>query len=567
VISRHSFPYFSSNAADLAPNTVGATNAFVNTLVLVDVALAPLAIPSGAPPGTAVGTLSIVYLVALVGQVRPPTYTLVSGGADNGAFVITPVSVQTGTAGLQFRVTAGADGKRTYTIRVQVEMGVGEPAIRDFSIVVSSPPPLPQPLPPPPRRGSGIGMFDNTGFFTRFGIAWYLRSAAGGGPADVGEGFLFGGVGWAGLAGDWTGQGFDTVGAVDTTGASGAFAVWYLRNRNGAGAPDIGSFPFGWFNWVPLAGDWAGKGHSGIGMFDPATATFYLKNDAGPGLTDFSKIVFGLPGWVPVVGDWTGSGKVTIGVVDPATMTWYLAASNAQGTALVAKFQYGGAGWKPVVGDWDGDGTTAVGVVDPLGTWYLRNSNSAGAPDIAPFAFGLGAWTPLGGRYTPAGQPLRAAAGPGPGADALADGTLQDVVAAALARLRAAGVDPGLVSDLASARYVVGALPGDLLGLAQVAAHRVVLSPDAAGYGWFADATPPADQAFGAGTPGAALVAVPGGAAAGRMDLLTTVLHEMGHLAGLPDRDGPSDDLMFDTLAPGVRKTQALDAVFARGTF
>jgi hypothetical protein len=43
------------------------------------------------------------------------------------------------------------------------------------------------------------------------------------------------------------------------------------------------------------------------------------------------------------------------------------------------------------------------------------------------------------------------------------------------------------------------------------------------------------------------------------------VLHEMGHLTGLPDVDGSGQDgnLMAEFLAPGVRKTQALDQVFA----
>jgi hypothetical protein len=49
------------------------------------------------------------------------------------------------------------------------------------------------------------------------------------------------------------------------------------------------------------------------------------------------------------------------------------------------------------------------------------------------------------------------------------------------------------------------------------------------------------------------------------MDLLRAVLHEMGHLAGRPDQPGTglSDGLMADALAPGVRRTQALDLVFA----
>ena len=47
------------------------------------------------------------------------------------------------------------------------------------------------------------------------------------------------------------------------------------------------------------------------------------------------------------------------------------------------------------------------------------------------------------------------------------------------------------------------------------------------------------------------------------MDLLTTVLHEMGHLAGLPDQD-TGDGLMADALPTGTRRTDALDQVFAQ---
>jgi hypothetical protein len=51
------------------------------------------------------------------------------------------------------------------------------------------------------------------------------------------------------------------------------------------------------------------------------------------------------------------------------------------------------------------------------------------------------------------------------------------------------------------------------------------------------------------------------------MDLLTVVLHEMGHLAGRHDVAGSGTDggLMSTLLAAGVRRTNALDAVFAGG--
>ena len=45
------------------------------------------------------------------------------------------------------------------------------------------------------------------------------------------NGFVYGAVGWKGVTGDWTGQGLDTIGVVDTTGnASGD--LWYLRNQS-----------------------------------------------------------------------------------------------------------------------------------------------------------------------------------------------------------------------------------------------------------------------------------------------------------------------------------------------
>jgi hypothetical protein len=52
------------------------------------------------------------------------------------------------------------------------------------------------------------------------------------------------------------------------------------------------------------------------------------------------------------------------------------------------------------------------------------------------------------------------------------------------------------------------------------------------------------------------------------MDLLTAVLHEMGHLVGRPDLDPRAypDSLMADLLATGVRRTDALDQVFAGGS-
>jgi hypothetical protein len=132
--------------------------------------------------------------------------------------------------------------------------------------------------------------------------------------------------------------------------------------------------------------------------------------------------------------------------------------------------------------------------------------------------------------------------------------------AGALARLSAAGADPGLVRALGSAGFAVGGLPPGVLGETDLTAGRVTVSADAAGHCWFVDGTPLSDEEFAPGGPGSPLVALPGSPAAGKEDLLTTVLHEMGHQAGSPDG---GTGLMAGSLAAGTRDLGALDQVFA----
>jgi hypothetical protein len=135
-------------------------------------------------------------------------------------------------------------------------------------------------------------------------------------------------------------------------------------------------------------------------------------------------------------------------------------------------------------------------------------------------------------------------------------------VAAALGRLRDAGAGPALLARLASASYLAADLPAAYLGLTDAADGQVWVSAGAAGYGWFADASAASDGLFdGSGQ------ARPGSAAGGKMDLLTVVLHEMGHLAGKVDVDPLAHpaDLMADALPAGARRVEGLDAVFNNG--
>jgi hypothetical protein len=143
---------------------------------------------------------------------------------------------------------------------------------------------------------------------------------------------------------------------------------------------------------------------------------------------------------------------------------------------------------------------------------------------------------------------------------------LQAIVSAALTRLQEAGVAPALLARLEATTFEVGHLPGSLLGYTFARDHTVIIDAAADGYGWFVDPTPLSDSAYVRDAAGA-LAATPGGPAAGHMDLLTAVLHEMGHVNGLGDINTLThpNNLMDATLTHGLRRTDALDAIFTRG--
>ncbi len=165
-----------------------------------------------------------------------------------------------------------------------------------------------------------------------------------------------------------------------------------------------------------------------------------------------------------------------------------------------------------------------------------------------------------------AGSPLRLAAGTvlpdGPVAT-ITTADLAPVVSAAISRLENAGLDPAAAQALADTHFVVQDLAPGLLGLASDGV--VYLDDNAAGVGWFIDPTPSSDEEFSNQTPNGLLGASPG------VDLLSVVLHELGHTLGLGDlpADQVPGSMMTGTLAPGIRRLpddQTLDDVFAGDT-
>jgi len=136
----------------------------------------------------------------------------------------------------------------------------------------------------------------------------------------------------------------------------------------------------------------------------------------------------------------------------------------------------------------------------------------------------------------------------------LAPADLNLIVAAARARWSAAGLTAEQLALLQTASFTVSAtLPTQFLGVAE--AGSVVISANGAGYGWFVDATPFDDAEFPTGAA-PRLYSTSQLKPAGHYDLLTTVLHEMGHLLGLSDLAGAANrnDLMFGQITFGERR-------------
>jgi hypothetical protein len=109
--------------------------------------------------------------------------------------------------------------------------------------------------------------------------------------------------------------------------------------------------------------------------------------------------------------------------------------------------------------------------------------------------------------------------------------------------------DPRL-AVLDQVTVLAGNLPSGMLG--ETTGTQIVIDRSAQGWGWFVDPTPNDNSEFAIRLSSEALAASPSSPAAGRMDLLTTVVHEMGNAMGFPEDRG--HDVMGMVLQAGERR-------------
>ncbi len=400
--------------------------------------------------------------------------------------------------------------------------------------------------------GNAIGVFQNG--------SW-LRDVNRDGTWDSGDGNaqVFGWNGATPVTGDWNGDGTDEIGVY----AGGA---WYLDvNGNGTWDGSGGGDTFLYYGWdgaLPVVGDWNGDGTDDVGVYNLGVWFRDVNGNRLWDAPDSSSLVYlGWSGATPVPGDWNSDGTDDVGVY--ALGAWFRDVNgNNQwdATDSAAIMYYGWNGPLPVVGDWNGDGTDDVGVYN-LGAWFrdLNGNNQWDSPDVAGIAyFGWSGALPVVGNWSSSGSPLMAADGQSLVSSALPTLTqadLQPIVLEAVAQWAAVGLETSILDRLSRVEFVIADLSGCYLGKAE--ADRIYIDSDAAGYGWFVDPTPDDDEEFILDDLGS-LLARKNTAADGRADLLTAVMHELGHVLGYDHAD---EGLMDDLLPLGTRRT-ATDEIF-----
>ncbi|MCA9004257.1 MAG: choice-of-anchor D domain-containing protein, partial [Planctomycetaceae bacterium] len=155
--------------------------------------------------------------------------------------------------------------------------------------------------------------------------------------------------------------------------------------------------------------------------------------------------------------------------------------------------------------------------------------------------------------------PLVAAAGASSSnAPAITQSDVDSVRDAALNYWKATGLSDTQISLLESINFVLADLPDAMLGGS--ATTTILIDSNAAGYGWFVDTTPFDSSEFSLDADGN-LIAGSGSAAFGQMDLLTVMLHEMGHTLGY--EHGDEDSLMGESLDLSERYLPEIDDFFS----
>lgn len=254
---------------------------------------------------------------------------------------------------------------------------------------------------------------DTPGLYRQSDGFVYLRNSNTQGIADIR--FFFGNPGDIPLSGDFDGDGCDTVSIyrpseqrIHVVNALGA-------NDGGLGAADH-SYLFGDPGDEPFAGDFDGDGVDTVGLHRESTGFVYYRDANTTGVADH-QFYFGDPGDRLIAGDWLADGEDHPGVFRPSNRTVFLRYSNTQGDADEQR-QWGLGTFIPLAGRFgEVRGTpTACTVLPADNIWNRRVDDlpvhamsdqyvaAIGSSATLHADFGSGVWPP--GSDSPIGIPV-----------------------------------------------------------------------------------------------------------------------------------------------------------------
>ena len=205
-------------------------------------------------------------------------------------------------------------------------------------------------------------------------------------------------AGELGVAGDWNGDGVDTIGSF-TDG------VWKYRNSNfvtGYATTPV-SVNFGSPGDLPIAGDWNNDGIDTPGVYRPSTGQFFLTNSTAANPPVDVTVVFGIGEDLPVAGDWNADGFDSVGVFRPSAGQFFLTDDNVLTPNIDQTIFFGISGDLPTAGDWNGNGVDTVGVYRPSTTEFFLTNDNVNISNV--FLFGqINTDQPIAGDWD--GRPL-----------------------------------------------------------------------------------------------------------------------------------------------------------------